>query len=499
MFKKVLVANRGDVAVRVMRACRELGVETVAIYSEADRNALHVRYANEAYPVGEGPARSSYLDISRIVDVAIRSDADAIHPGYGFLAEHPLFPLACMEGGITFIGPDSKTIRMLRNRLWMREHLQKAEIPVLPMTKESLDPDDLRPAAEQLGFPLLVRPVAGGGGLGERLVVSSEELEDLLATATREAASSFGMGEVYLEKSVPGARRVEVHVLADNSGQIICLGESEGTIRRRHQKLIEESPAPAMPPALREEMSRVACDVAQMVGLVGIGTVEFWVDHAGQYYYLNMNPRLWVGHPALEMVTGIDLVKEQIRIASGRHLRYTQGDIVPRGHAVECRIHAEDPYDGFRPSVGQITRLMESGGPGTRVETGIYEGFEVSHYYDPLMVKLVAWGERRGEAILRMRRALDEYRVVGVKTNIPFLQQIMNRTSFIGGRFDASQEDTYFTAVKGSRDELFEASAIAAVLLAHQKRIEGTDAFKALRKPSPWKVAGRWEEMVNEI
>ncbi len=495
MFKKVLIANRGDVAVRVMRACRELGVETVAIYSKADRNALHVRYADEVYPIGEGPARSSYLDIERIIEVAVRSNSDAIHPGYGFLSENRAFAQACADAGIAFIGATPQAIDALADRRRLGESLEAAGVPVWPMSRQTLDPDGLRQAAEKLGFPLLVRPVAGGGGLGERLVLSFDDLNDLISLASIEAASSFGTGEVYLEKSLPGARRIEVHVLADSAGQVIYLGESEGTIRRRYQKLIEESPSPVVTPELRAQLGPAACQVPRQIGYVGIGTVEFLLDHSGKFDFLHFAPRLWVGHPVLEMVTGLDLVKEQIRVASGRRLRYQQADIVLRGHAISCRIHAEDPYAGFAPSVGQITRLMEPGGMGTRIETGVYEGFEVSHYYDPLIAKAVVWGEGRGEAIMRMRRVLSEYRIVGVKTNIPFLEQIMNRTSFIGGQFEASQEEAYFSVVRPVREDLFKVSAIAAALLAHQNRTRAIAAFNLGRRSSPWKVAGRWEEM----
>jgi acetyl/propionyl-CoA carboxylase alpha subunit len=495
MFKKILVANRGDVAVRVMRACRELGVETVAIYSDADRNALHVRYADEAYPVGEGPARSSYLNISRIVDVAIRSEADAIHPGYGFLAENPLFSQACMEGGVIFIGPDSKTMRALSDRLWVRDRLKEADVPVVPLSRETAETDDFRKAAERIGFPLLVRPVAGSGGRGERLVSSPEDLEELLATASREAESAFGQADVYLEWVLPGGRHIEVHVLADGQDQVVYLGESEGTIRLRHQKLVEEAPSPAMTPELRSELGRAACDVARQVGYVGAGTVDFLLDKDGRYYFLHMSPRLSVEHSMLEMSAGVDYVKEQIRVASGRKLRYDQADIVPRGWAIECRIRAEDPYDEFKPSTGRIIGLVEPGGPSTRVESGVYEGFEVSHYYEPSIAKLAVWGEGRGEAILRMRRALSEYQVAGIRTNIPFLQKIMDRTSFIGGRFDATRDDEYVSGVRGDRDALLKVSALAGVMLHHRKRSDRLASLRVGRKPSAWKVAGRWEEM----
>jgi acetyl-CoA carboxylase, biotin carboxylase subunit len=494
MFKKILVANRGDVALRIMRACRELGVKSVAVYSDADRKALHVRYADEAYLVGEGPARSSYLNLGRIIDVAIRSRADAVHPGYGFFAENPRLSQACMEAEIGFIGPDAEMIRRLGDRLHVREELQRAGFPVVPMSAVGLDEADFREAARRLGFPLVVKPVAGSGGRGERLVGAEDELAELLAAARREAELAFGEGAVYLERALSGVRRIEVQLLADSFGQVICLGESEGTIQRRHQKLVEEAPSPAVHPELRVRMQSTAIAITRQVGYVGAATMEFVLDASGQYYFMHMSPRLHVEHPVIEMVAGLDLVKEQIRIASGRKLRHGQDAVRLSGCALECRIHAEDPYDGFKPAIGRISRLSEPSGPGVRVDSGVGEGSEISHYYDSLISKVVAWGETRGEAILRMRRALDEYRIVGVKTNIPFLQQILNRTSFIGGQFDASQEDQYFAMMESNRDELREISAVAAVLLTHQSRTR-RPAGEPRTKPSAWKVAGRWEEM----
>ena len=418
-----------------------------------------------------------------------------------------------MEAEISFIGPDSETIRRLGERLHVREELQHAGFPVLPASAVSLNEADFRQAADRLGFPLVVKPVAGSGGRGERLVGSEDDLVELLAAARREAELAFGEGAVYLERALPGVRRIEVQLLADAFGQVICLGESEGTIQRRHQKLVEEAPSPAVSPDLRARMQSTAIAIARQVGYVGAATMEFVLDASGQYYFMHMSPRLHVEHPVIEMITGLDLVKEQLRIASGRRLRHGQDaqsgvpSSKPRGWemlgramtlwgcALECRVHAEDPYDGFKPSTGRISRLSEPSGPGVRVDSGIGEGSEISHYYDSLISKVVAWGETRGEAILRMRRALDEYRIVGVKTNIPFLQQILNRTSFIGGQFDGAQEDQYFAMVESNRDELREISAVAAVLLTHEARTRRPTAGELRKKPSAWKVAGRWEEM----
>ena len=495
MFRKILVANRGDVAVRVMRACRELGVETAAVYSEVDRNALHVRYADEAYLIGEGPARSSYLDISRIIEAGIRAGVDAIHPGYGFLAENPRFSQACAEAGIAFIGPEARIMRTLSDYPRLREVLRDAGIHAVPISRQRLGAANLKQVARQLGFPLLVKPAAGSGGRGERVVGSAEELEEVLQAASREAELAFGAGEVYLEREFPAVRRIEMHVMADGFGQIVLLGESEGTIRRARQKLIEEAPSPTIDAELRAQIAAVAHRVVQLTEYVGGGAVEFLLDESGQFYFSQMSPRLHVEHSVIEMVTGVDIVKEQIRIASGRKLRHRQEEIVTRGCAILCRIHAEDPYHDFRPSVGRVSRLIEPGGPGIRVESGVYEGVEVTHYYDPIIAKVTAWGEMRGEAILRLRRALNEYRIVGVQTSIPFLQQIMNRTSFIGGQFGASFDEDYFTMVKSNREELAGISAIAAALVAHQKRSRRPIPVQAGRKPSAWKVAGRLGEM----
>lgn len=466
MFKKVLAANRGEIAVRIIRACRELGLETVAVYSEVDRTALHVRYADEAYPIGPAPVQESYLRWERIIDVAIKAGADAVHPGYGFLAGNPAFAEACREAGLIFVGPNPQTIRLMSDKIAARSVVKAAGVAIAPGTDYSLSDEELIAAAEELGYPLLIKPAHGGGGKGMRIVESPEEMPRALAAARRESKAVFGDDVLYLEKIVEGARHIEFQILADSFGNVIHLGERECSIQRRHQKLIEEAPSRALDEELRRRMGEAAVKVARTVGYLNAGTVEFLLDKDKNFYFIETNCRLQVEHPVTEMVTGIDIVKEQLRVASGRRLRYSQDDVRLRGWAIECRIIAEDPYKGFLPSPGRITGLYEPSGPGVRVDSGVYEGFEVSLYYDSLIGKLVAWGETRGEAILRMRRALDEYRIVGIKTNIPFHQQIVNDTRFIGGQFDTKFVEHRFSMVESEREEHLEVVAIAATLFA---------------------------------
>lgn len=466
MFKKVLAANRGEIAVRIIRACRELGLETVAVYSDVDRTALHVRYADEAYRIGPAPVQESYLRWERIIDVAIKAGADAVHPGYGFLAGNPAFAEACREAGLIFVGPSPQTIRLMSDKIAARSVVKAAGVAIAPGTDYSLSDEELVAAAEELGYPLLIKPAHGGGGKGMRIVESPEEMPRALAAARRESKAVFGDDVLYLEKIVEGARHIEFQILADSFGNVIHLGERECSIQRRHQKLIEEAPSRALDEELRRRMGEAAVKVARTVGYLNAGTVEFLLDKDKNFYFIETNCRLQVEHSVTEMVTGIDIVKEQLRVASGRRLRYSQDDVRLRGWAIECRIIAEDPYKGFLPSPGRITGLYEPSGPGVRVDSGVYEGFEVSLYYDSLIGKLVAWGETRGEAILRMRRALDEYRIVGIKTNIPFHQQIVNDTRFIGGQFDTKFVEHRFSMVESEREEHLEVVAIAATLFA---------------------------------
>jgi acetyl-CoA carboxylase biotin carboxylase subunit len=470
MLRKVLIANRGEIAVRILRACRELGVETVAVYSDADRGALHVRYADEAYHIGPSPARDSYLRIDQLIAAAQESRAEAIHPGYGFLAENPDFASTCEEAGITFIGPPASAIAAMGDKVTARQLMQKAGVPVIPGTEKDLRDEDLLKEAERVGFPLFIKAAAGGGGKGMRLVQAPGELERSLNSARREASGAFGDDRVYLEKAIQGAHHVEIQILADSHGSIIHLGERECSIQRRHQKLVEESPSPTINPELRQAMGEIAVRAAQAVGYVNAGTVEFLVDENLAFYFLEMNTRLQVEHPITENTTGVDIVAEQLRIASGERLAYSQKDVKLQGWSIECRITAEDPFDDFRPHSGRITDLVQPTGPGVRVDSGIYEGCEISPYYDSLLAKLVTWGNTREQAIRRMRRALQEYRIAGVPTSIPFHRQVMDTHSFVEGAYDTSFVGEQFSISLPEGQERKEVAALTATLLHHQDR-----------------------------
>ncbi len=498
MFKKVLVANRGEIAVRVLRACEERGISTVAVFSDPDRIALHVRYADEAYHIGPAPSRESYLRIDKIIDVARKAEVDAIHPGYGFLAENAEFAAACRDAGITFIGPSPEAIEKMGDKLTARRTVAERGVPLVPGTEKGLSDSELKAAALQIGFPLMIKATAGGGGKGMRIVHEPEEFPRALGAARREALGAFGNDEVYLEKFIPNARHIEIQILADSHGHTIHLGERECSIQRRHQKLIEESPSVVVDEALREEMGRVAIAAAEAVDYVNAGTVEFLFDsQENKYYFLEMNTRLQVEHPVTEWVTGVDIVKEQISIAAGRRLRYRQEDIVPKGWAMECRITAEDPFNNFMPNSGTVTYLKEPTGPGVRVESALYQGYEVSLFYDPMIAKLIVWGETRAEAILRMRRALNEYRIGGIKTSIPFHQEIMDSTEFIWGTFDTGFiSRRQLVKAKHISPEHERIAAVVATLVAHE---EGRRAVhigtREGAQRSFWKQIGRARAM----
>ncbi|GAB1472522.1 acetyl-CoA carboxylase biotin carboxylase subunit [Chloroflexota bacterium] len=499
MFKKVLIANRGEIAVRIIRACRELGLETVAVFSDVDRNALHVRYADEAYLLGPAPSRESYLRADKIFEIMKKSGADAIHPGYGFLAEREDFAAKCAELGITFIGPKPSSIAAMGDKGKARATVIKAGVPVVPGTEDvgNMTNDDLLRIAPKVGFPLLIKATAGGGGKGMREVRSLEEMPALLESARREAESAFGDGNVYLEKLVEGARHIEFQIMADAHGNVIHLGERECSIQRRHQKLVEEAPSPFLDEELREKMGSVAVKAAQAVDYINAGTIEFLVDKDRNFFFLEMNTRLQVEHPVTELVTGIDIVAEQLRIARGRQLSYTQEQVGFNGHAIECRINAEDPFNNFIPSTGRITHSLLPTGPGIRVDTGVYPGFEITPYYDPMIAKLIVWGETRAQAILRMRRALEEYRIVGVRTNIPFHQTLMDSHRFMGGQFDTRFVEERFSMNAASADQaLAEIAAILATLVAHKEAERAAQIVRGNeRDASNWKWVGRWERM----
>lgn len=500
MFNKVLIANRGEIAVRIIRACRELGIETVAVFSDVDRESLHVRYANEAYLLGPAPSRDSYLRGDKIIDIALKSEAGAIHPGYGFLAERGDFAQKVEDAGIVFIGPRPSAITAMGDKAVARATVTAAGVPVVPGTEGegNLSDEEIIQIAPKIGFPLLVKATAGGGGKGMREVTDIEQLPELLNAARSEAEAAFGDGNVYLEKLLTNARHIEFQILADSQGNVIHLGERECSLQRRHQKLLEESPSPFMNETLREEMGRVACTAAAAVEYLNAGTIEFLVNEDEKFYFLEMNTRLQVEHPVTEIVTGLDIVKEQIRIARGRKLHVTQEDIQLSGWAIECRINAEDPYNNFLPSTGKITQSILPTGPGVRVDTGVYAGFEISPFYDSLISKLICWGETRGEAILRMRRSLEEYRILGVKTNIPFHQNIMDSHRFMAGQYDTRFVEERFSMDQagGKQKDLAEIASIMATVVAHRESQRASQIVRrSERDTSNWKWIGRWERI----
>jgi len=502
MFSKVLIANRGEIAVRVIRACRELGLETVAVYSTADRQALHVRYADEAYLLGPPPSRESYLRGDKIIEIARQSGAGAIHPGYGFLAERADFAQSVLDANLAFIGPKPSSIAAMGDKAIARATVVSAGIPVVPGTEGegSLNDEDLLDIAPQIGFPLLIKATAGGGGKGMREVTTLDKMSLLLASARREAEAAFGDGNVYLEKLIERAHHIEFQVLADTQGNVIHLGERECSLQRRHQKLLEEAPSPFIgnDQELRQRMGEVAVQVAQAVEYTNAGTIEFLVDREKNFYFLEMNTRLQVEHPITEAVTGVDIVKEQIRIARGRPLKHNQEEIHMNGWALECRVNAEDPYSGFVPSTGRIYHMLIPTGPGVRVDTGVYPGFEISPHYDSLISKLIVYGETREEAVSRMRRALEEFRIIGVSTNIPFHQNLMDSRCFMAGQYDTQFVEQRFSMedAEHGRKSYPNIAAIISTLVAHQQMQRSAHIIQRdKRYTSNWKWVSRWERM----
>jgi len=449
MIKKVLIANRGEIAIRVMRSCRELDLATVAVFSDADRTAMHVRYADEAYHIGPSPSRESYLNIDAIIGAAKKSGADAIHPGYGFLSENADFSERCRQEGIKFIGPNAYAITTMGDKITARKTMIQSGVPVVPGTTEKLkDEDSAIQIAREIGFPLMIKASAGGGGKGMRLVRSMESLIALFRMARSEAMNAFGDDSVYIEKYIDSPHHIEFQILADQHGNVVHLFERECSIQRRHQKVVEETPSPLMTPELRMEMGEKAVAAAKAVNYEGAGTIEFIVDEQRDYYFLEMNTRLQVEHPVTERVVGIDLVKEQINIANGLPLAFKQEELRQHGHAIQCRIYAEDPDNNFMPNPGVIKHITEPLGLGVRYDGYVYVGYEIPIYYDPMICKLITWGKTRAESIARMRRALYEYKITGVKTSIKFLERIMETPGFIEGKYN-----THF--IEENKDRLF--------------------------------------------
>jgi acetyl-CoA carboxylase biotin carboxylase subunit len=495
-FKKILVANRGEIAVRVIRTCREMGIISVAVYSDVDKKALHVRVADEAYPIGEAKPSASYLNIDKIIGVAKESGAQAIHPGYGFLAENPRLVKRCEEEGIVFIGPPSQAMGIMGSKTASRAQMSKADVPIIPGTLEPIeDEKQLEKEAEKVGFPVILKASSGGGGKGLRLVKNKKDLVSSFRLARSEAESSFDDSSVYIEKYIQEPHHIEVQILADHSGNIVYLGERECSIQRRYQKVLEETPSPFLDESTRHEMGRAAVKVAAAVDYRNAGTVEFIVDKNKNFYFLEMNTRLQVEHPVTEMVTGIDLVKCQIEVAAGKPLGFRQEEIKPNGYSLQCRIYAEDPDNDFLPSPGKILHLrVPSGGLGIRDDSGIYEGYVVPMDYDPLLSKLITWGQTRREAIHRMLRALSEYQIYGIRTTVPFFKRILFHPQFFAGDYNTHFIPNMEKEIdrEEPRDELV--ALIAAGIKNYSESKAGL-GFRQKQKTSHWKTQGRWDSL----
>jgi len=497
VFRRLLIANRGEIAVRVIRACREMGISPIAVYSDVDTLALHVRMADAAYPVGPAPAAESYLLIERILEAARQSGAEAVHPGYGFLAENADFAQACIDAGLVFIGPPPKAMRDLGLKTEARKLMHAAGVPVVPGTLEPLNNiDEVRRAADEVGFPVALKAVAGGGGKGLRMAAEPAQLEASFRQAMSEAGAAFGNASVYLERAIQRPRHVEVQILADQHGECVWLGERDCSIQRRHQKVLEESPSPAVGPELRARMGEVAVRAAQAAGYTNAGTVEFLLAPDGSFYFLEVNARLQVEHPVTEEVTGIDLVREQIRIACGEPLGYDQSAIRRRGYALECRIYAEDPAAGFVPSVGRLIGYRPPAGPGVRVDSGVEEEAAISVYYDPLIAKLIVRAADRQQGLERMARALREFLILGVKTSIPLHRWLVAHPDVRSGNVDTDWLEREWSAAQASGlpDEDVETAAVAAALLVDSTR--GSGALSAAAPTgdgvySAWRLAAR--------
>jgi acetyl-CoA carboxylase, biotin carboxylase subunit len=495
MFQKILIANRGEISLRIIRACKELDIRTVAVYSEADSNSQHVRAADEAYEIGPAPATESYLSIERIIDVALRTGTEAIHPGYGFLSENEQFARAVNEAGIVFIGPTADAIRKMGSKVEARQLAASAGVPLIPGSEQPIKTvEELRALTATLGLPIMLKAVSGGGGKGMRIVTKDADLESSFHLARSEAESSFKDSSVYIEKAVTRPRHIEVQVFADQMGNVVHLGERECSIQRRHQKVVEESPSPISDPALRERMGEAAIRLAQKVNYIGAGTVEFLVsDESREFYFLEMNTRLQVEHPVTEFVTGIDLVREQIRVSYGLPLSFTQSDILPRGSAIECRVYAEDPLT-FLPSAGQIRHLRLPSGPGIRIDGALSSGDIVSIYYDPMLAKLISFGRTREEAIDKLRVALDEFEVTGIQTNLPLFRRIVRNEDFLAGRLD-----TGFLSRMGEEKDQSELDEELAIIAASLRFLELTTRPVPKVSKSNWRTEGRQDQFRSKL
>ncbi len=495
MIKKVLVANRGEIAVRVMRSCREMGIRSVAVYSDADRKAMHVLYADEAYHIGASPSSESYLNMDKILEVAKKSNADAIHPGYGFLSENALFSEKCQSSGIQFIGPDAYAISQMGDKITARKTMISAGVPVVPGTEEAISSEEQAlKIIEKIGLPVMIKASAGGGGKGMRLVKKEKDIKSSLRAARSEAKSAFGDDAVYVEKYIESPHHIEFQILADKHGNVIHLFERECSVQRRHQKIIEETPSPILTQEVREEMGKAAVAAAKAVNYEGAGTIEFIVDNHLNYYFLEMNTRLQVEHPITERVVGIDLVKEQIRIASGNTLSYNQEELKQNGHAIECRVYAEDATQNFMPAPGKVTHITIPYGVGVRVDGYIYEGFEIPIYYDPLIAKLIVWGRNRADAIERTIRALQEFKIAGVKTSLHFLENIMTTPDFVQGNYTTHfiEENMHDLMVNQDEcDDDCENMAVITAFLEYTSRMEKASPSEMTALKNNWKDYSR--------
>ncbi|HTW58115.1 MAG TPA: acetyl-CoA carboxylase biotin carboxylase subunit [Terriglobales bacterium] len=511
MFRKILIANRGEIAVRVIRACHEMGIAAVAVYSDVDRASLHVRKADEAYPIGTAAASESYLNIAKILDVAARSGADAIHPGYGFLSENAKFARACADARVKFIGPTAAAMDAMGSKTRARQAMERAGVPFVPGTSRGLESfEQAEEVAARIGYPVMLKAAAGGGGKGMRLVHTPQDLKSALDGARSEAERAFGDSEVYIEKAIVNPRHIEMQILADEHGNTVYLGERECSIQRRHQKVVEEAPSPIVDAEMRRRMGETAVRVAQAAAYTNAGTVEFLVDQEKHFYFLEMNTRLQVEHPVTELITGLDLVHLQIRIAAGEHLPFTQDDVQIRGHAIECRVYAEDPDNNYFPSPGKITLLLQPSGPGIRRDSGMYEGWTVPMDYDPLLAKLIGYGTDREQAISRLTRALNEYFVGGIKTNISLFRRILRDPDFRAARLDTGFLDRLFKQTESApansevQSRVAEIAVIAAGMFAalgpaaavpgERAVSNGSEAGNS-KAASNWKRAARREAL----
>jgi acetyl-CoA carboxylase biotin carboxylase subunit len=501
MFRKILIANRGEIAVRVLRGCRELGIQSVGVFSEVDRSALHVLLADEAYPIGPAASRESYLRIDKLMDVAKKTGCDALHPGYGFLAENPALPRACADQGITFIGPSAEAMEGMGSKTAGKQLARRTEVPTVPGTNDPIEnPQEAQSLAQSMGYPVLLKAVAGGGGKGMRVVPNDAAFAGAWRDASSEALNAFGDPRVFLEKYLVGPRHIEIQIFGDAHGRVVSLGERECSVQRRYQKVIEEAPSPIVTPEVRRKMGEAAVRLGRAGGYLNAGTVEFLVDRDLNYYFLEVNTRLQVEHPVTEQVTGLDLVKLQIAIAAGHRLPFAWESITPRGHAMEVRLYAEDPDNHFFPSPGKIMARYAPTGPGIRLDEGVYEGYTVPMEYDPLLGKLIAWGNSREETIARLRRALDEYTITGIRTNVNLFRRILGEPEFLGGEIHTKWLDELLARPRppalAPREGTEEAAVIAAALwqaLKGEKSASGRSDEQAA--PSHWKMEGRRKQM----